>query len=223
MRRRPVASDRASLVTPLAHPTGLRVSIPVVPPRPTPAPATRFALLIDALCRAIAAHGARHRRAGPVLLLLWPWLRRTAGRLARLAARIEAGRKPQARRRPAAPRPSQVSPKHRPRLPEGFAWVVRLVPEAASSASQLRHLLADPDMAALIEAAPTAGRLLRPLCRMLGVRPPPSLAPPSLAPPRPAALRPARAATAPTSDRPPSAPGPRPPVPWPRRAPPVAA
>jgi hypothetical protein len=56
------------------------------------------------------------------------------------------------------------------------------VPEAAAAGSQLRHLLADPEMAALIEAAPQMGRLLRPLCRSLGVRLPPGLLPPPRAP-----------------------------------------
>jgi len=161
-----------------------------VPPPPNQTPAARFALIIEALCRAIAARSARHRLAGPILLLLWSRLRRTAARFARLAARIDAGLPPVARHRPAAPRPPRVRPK--PRLPEGFAWVVRLVPEAACSASQLQHLLEDPQVAALIEAAPPMGRLLRPLCRMLGVRPPPGLTPPPppvrCAPSRPHAL-----------------------------------
>ena len=206
----------------LAHPIASGVSIPVVPPSPNPAPAARFALIIDALCRAIAAHGARHRLAGPVLLLLWPWLRRTVGRFARLAARLQAGRMLSTRRRPAAPRPPRARTPRKPRLPEGFAWVVRLVPEAAASASQLQHLLADPDVAALIAAAPTMGRLLRPLCRMLGVRPPPGLTPPREAAPRPARRKAAPCAANPP-DRPPPAPRPRPPVIRPGRAPPVAA
>jgi hypothetical protein len=42
--------------------------------------------------------------------------------------------------------------------------------------SQLKHLLADPEMVALIEASPQqAGRLLRPVCNMLGIEPIPAL------------------------------------------------
>ncbi len=64
---------------------------------------------------------------------------------------------------------------------------MRLVPQTASGASQLQHLLAEPEMAALIAAAPQMGRILRPLCRMLGVRPPPGLrAPPPARAPAPA-------------------------------------
>ncbi len=59
-----------------------------------------------------------------------------------------------------------------PRLPYKFAWLVRLVPEAASYGSQLRHLLSEPEMAALLAASPQARRLLSPLCHMLAVPPP---------------------------------------------------
>lgn len=160
----------------------------VVLPSPTRAPAERFAQIIDTLCSAVAARAATHRLARPVLVLLWSWLRRTARRFGRLAARVQAGR-PSRPRRPAAPRPPRPRAPRTPRLPRGFAWVIRLVPYAAAgSASQLQHLLAEPDMAALIAAAPTAGRLLRPLCRMLGVRLPPALILP---------LRPARRSATP--------------------------
>jgi hypothetical protein len=69
-------------------------------------------------------------------------------------------------------------------LPRKAGWLIPLVPEAAAAGSQLRHLLADPEMAALVEAAPQMGRLLRPLCRSLGVRLPPGL------PPQPGAAKP---------------------------------
>jgi hypothetical protein len=36
----------------------------------------------------------------------------------------------------------------------------------------LRHLLVLPEMAEFVAAAPEAGRIVRPLCRMLGQRPP---------------------------------------------------
>ena len=142
-----------------------------MPPAAIPAaPAESFARLIDRLCRAVAARGGRGRLAGPLILLVWARLRRIAARFARLAARAQAGAPLAAPRRPASPRPGGPPPA---RLPRGFAWLVRLVPEAASGASQLQHLLAAPEMAELLAAAPQAGRLLRPLCRMLGVRPPP--------------------------------------------------
>jgi len=56
-----------------------------------------------------------------------------------------------------------------PRLPRGFAWLIRLAPETACGAEQLRYFLADPEVAALLAAAPRMAQALRPLCRMLGV------------------------------------------------------
>ncbi len=136
-----------------------------------PALSDRFARVIDGLRRAVAARGAGDWLAVPLMLLLWSRLRRTAERFARLAAKVRAGTLPPPRRRLRSPRPLRPQP---PRLPRGVAWLLRRLPQAASAASQLQHLLADPAMADLLAAAPQAGRLLRPLCRMLGVSPPPA-------------------------------------------------
>lgn len=154
-----------------------------VSPPPTPRGlAWRFTAIITCLCAAIAARAAKQRALQPLILQLWGALRRRAGRFERLVARVQAGRL-------SASRPASRPPRrHRPpaagpRLPRRFAWLVRLAPETAVFGSQLRALLADPETAALLEAAPQAGRLLRPFCRMLGVRPGPALAP-ALVPPR---------------------------------------
>ena len=145
-----------------------------MPPAASPALADRFARLVEGLRRAIAARGVGLGLALPLMLLLWSRLRRTAERFARLAEKVRAGTLPPPRRRRRSPRPVQPQPPQPPRLPRGFAWLVRRLPQAASAASQLQHLLADPAMADLLAAAPQAGRLLRPLCQMLGVRPPPA-------------------------------------------------
>jgi hypothetical protein len=139
-----------------------------------PSPAERLAVLIDALCTAIAAHGVRGLLTAPLILLLWSRLRRMAGRARRLASRIEAGAPLSIPRPRAAPRTPA-----RPyiRLPRGFTWLVRAVPGTACGAATLQFLLDDPEMAALAETPPMR-RLLRPLCRMLGVRPPPVAKPP---------------------------------------------
>jgi hypothetical protein len=88
-------------------------------------------------------------------------------------------------RRAQKPRPGRPAP---PWLPRGQAWVIRLVPATAAAASQLRALLAEPEMAALAQAPPMR-RLLRPLCQMLGVAPPPPVpkrpAPAAIVPPPP--------------------------------------
>ena len=55
-------------------------------------------------------------------------------------------------------------------LPLRFGWLLQLVPyEAANFASQLRAVLAEPEMVALLAASPQAERALRPLCRMLRI------------------------------------------------------
>ena len=152
----------------------------------------------------MAAQIAGRRLPGPLIILICSRLRRIAGRLAGIAARLQAGRL----RRRAAPRPRPAQPAARPErprrprpLPDGFAWLVRLVPDAAGGASQLRHLLAEPEMAAFIAAAPQSARPLRSLCWMLGIRPPPGLNPvrgmPPAAPDPPAAADPPAPAAAP--------------------------
>ena len=175
-----------------------------------PAPADRLASVIDLLCRVVAAQIAGRRLAGPLIILICSRLRRIGTRCAAIATRLRTGRL----RRRAAPRPRPAPPAARPQrphrpgpLPQGFAWLLRLVPETAGGASQLRHLLAQPDMEALIAAAPQAGRPLRSLCRMLGVRPPPGLKPARSAPPAapdPPTANPPAPAAAPLATPPPS-------------------
>jgi hypothetical protein len=74
-----------------------------------------------------------------------------------------------------------------------------VVPGTASGAATLQFLLDDPDMAALAESPPMR-RLLRPLCRLLGVTPPAATA----KPPCQAAARPVAIDSA--SDKPPEPP-----------------
>ncbi len=173
----------------------------VVPPSAPPTLAERFARIIAGLCRTVAAQIAGGRLAAPMIVLIWTRLNRLGVRFARVAARGEAGTPPRRRRqhpRPTRPRPAKPCLAGPQTLPRGFLWLLRLVPAASSGASQVRYLLADPEITALIEAVPEAGRILRPLCHMLGIRPPPSLrlARPSAPDPEAAAVRP------PPSERP---------------------
>ena len=65
------------------------------------------------------------------------------------------------------------------RLPRYFAWMIKFVgTEAAAIGSQLRALMEDPEMAALLAASPQMVRTLKPLCRMLGANMPPPYSPP---------------------------------------------
>jgi len=175
---------------------------------------------MEGLCRTIAAQSAGGRLAGPLICLIWSRLRRLSIRVATLLARIRPGAPPRptraqtqpspVRRHPAPqsppPPPAPPSPLARPAcLPRRVGWLVRLVPASAPSGSQLQHLLSDPEMAALVAASPEMRRLLRGLCRMLGVRLPPAPLPAPEAPP--AAVPPA----IPPAAVPPPTPCPRPP------------
>jgi hypothetical protein len=121
----------------------------------------------------------------PPLLLVHAWLGRLVQRFAALVARAEAGtlRPPRRGRHRSPAENPPVKP--RPRWPQNFAWLIKMLPyQAACFGSQLQHQFSQPEMVALLEAAPQAGRLLRPLCRMLAIDLPPALRLPPR-PPRP--------------------------------------
>ena len=86
--------------------------------------------------------------------------------------------------------PAEPAP---PRLPTAFAWAIGRVPEAGPAAGLLESMVHAPETERFVTEIPRAGRLLRPLCRALGIKPPPYLR----LPPRP------RAPRAPRPPRPP--------------------
>ena len=151
------------------------MSLPL--PAPAPSLSQRLTLVVQALRAAIAAHAARDRATVAVAWLVWPYLNRLAQRFAALAARVQAGKvavAPRATRPRAAPETPRSRP---PGLPQGFAWLARLAPSILPLRSQVCHLLGDPELAALLAVAPGAGRILRPLCRMLGIEAGPGFPP----------------------------------------------
>ena len=179
---------------------------------PVPGLPDRLAGIIEAMRRAAAARAGRYPYLAPLVMVVWNYLGRVSVRFARLAERVGRGDACRPRTRPGPrPRPPpDASPcdTTRPRkvaLPRAEYWLIWLVPDAGSLGSQLRHLLAEPDMVALLEADPRSGRILRPLCRALGIRPGPDV---------PAALFPSRT-TPITSPVPPPA---APPARWPATA-----
>ena len=199
-----------------------------------------FALILRGVREAIAAGGLK---AGADLL---PLIIPASGRVSRLSARfvalvaaVRAGRF--AARRPSSGSDQIPARKSRPqpvaedaqaamsglpvppkpvRLPRGFGWMLRFGSAVACHRSQLEHwLLTNPELGQVLEAAPReAGRILRPLCHMLGIVPPPALR----LPPRPPRVRP-KPAAAPRPKRPTKAeirswlPGQKRPLPWSRR------
>ena len=145
-----------------------------------PTPAERFAAILQWLTRAVQARMGGERLALSLIALIVDRIRRIKQRFAYLATRVGNGLYVPRRSAPPRRRPGQARPSNP--LPQKFGWLLKLVPEAVGYRSQLEHLLREPEMAALLAAAPTAMRRpLRSLCRMLGLSPPPILA----LPPRP--------------------------------------
>ena len=131
-----------------------------------------FSLILTDLRAAIAARASRVRGLEGLLVLVWGRISRASQRLERLIARWRAGCLPGRRVRGArravvvAGEGVAVVPV---RVPRGRGWLVAAVPEAGSFGLQLQHALTGPEWAEFLAAAPQAGRILRPLCRMLGV------------------------------------------------------
>ena len=132
---------------------------------------------------------------GPLFFLLCNRLGRLAGRFDALLARLEAGQ-PAAAPGPARTRPPRAPPKPDTlRLPQDRGWLFGMLPTMTAALHRIRleALLADPQTAALLAAAPEAGRILRPLCHLLGVHPTGALVLPSQAgkpPPGPRFVKP---------------------------------
>ncbi len=127
--------------------------------------------MIGGLRQAVAAWGGRGLLATALVLLLYRRLGEISRRFGRLAERFRAGRVFQRGPRPvdAARVTVERAPVERV-WPLAFGWLVRMAAyEAAGFGSQLRAILVEPEMVALLEAVPQAGRLLRPLCRMLAI------------------------------------------------------
>ena len=166
----------------------------------SPHPASELARKLDGIFVSIALMvAAQFRMLGPWTAPIWARLNRANRRLATLLGHLAADRLPRAhaprapgsRRTPAAPDP--LAPAPLPPLPRAQAWLVRMAGyHAAGFGSQLQTLLHDPATIAILAMVPSAGRTLRPFCRLLGVTLPDVLQLPPR-PPRPRQSRPARA------------------------------
>jgi hypothetical protein len=160
-----------------------------------PGPADRFTCLMEGLFEDVAAVAPLGWVALPLIKLLWRRLRRMSRLFAAILARFHAGTLPApgcAPRRPAPAPPAAASdPSHRPRpldQPRRFGWVLQVTYAAMVRRFDLVEMLDDPETAALVAGAPQLGGVLRPLCRMLALKPPAWLRLPrrrALRPPRP--------------------------------------
>lgn len=161
----------------------------------SPSLAGRFAWFFQGLCRVIGVDAQRRGMEPALAWAVWNRVRVLGERFNTLIVRARAGRL--RARRKAAPHPAPAdqergqacsqdereiqpaaatgAPSHGAlgvKLPREFGWVRRALPETGQFAGVLMYLLRDPETAALVEKAPEAGRILRPLCRLLGIEAP---------------------------------------------------
>jgi hypothetical protein len=126
--------------------------------------ANRIALILAGLIgRVVARSEALGAHAGPLAL----YLSRALARVQNLMGRLGQGLPNPAPRNckgvKGGPRPVH-------RLPTRHGWLLEALGEdAVESRDRLQSLLAKPDVAVLLAAAPNTLRILRPICRMLGL------------------------------------------------------
>jgi hypothetical protein len=136
-----------------------------------PSCARRFFTIADALCRSVGNAIRPGFIDAAMALMVCRRIMRVRGLLLALEARFLAG----TLRAPrvavvAASRGEAAARVTRAWLPRRFAWLCVLVPgDAACFAGQLRVVMAEPGMVALLGSSPQAVRAVGPLCRMLGI------------------------------------------------------
>ena len=132
--------------------------------------------MIRGLRGAVGGWGLRGWLSQALVLLVYRRLGAISGKMERLSQRFQAGRLWRIVDRVAATagmKAEAVEAKRTARVviwPRRFGWLVRFAGyHAAGYGCQLREILVQPEMVALLLAAPQAGRILRPVCRMLAV------------------------------------------------------
>ena len=134
-----------------------------------------FSNTLSDLQAVIAVHSARKRALVPLLVAVWGRIARLKVRLERLVALWRAGMLPAARA-PQVRGAAGTIARARPVFPSSVAWLTRMLGyEVAVFGSQLRHLMTEDECARFLEDCPQAGRILRPLVRMLSPDPLPEI------------------------------------------------
>ena len=133
--------------------------------------ATLLTAVLKGMCLALGPHVNSAKT--PVLRLAYDRIGRAATRFLALFTRWQTNTLP-------TPRPTRAgqpyTPRPKPYFPAGRAWLAGATDHhVRGRASQLEHLIASPDMAEFLTQVPQAGRILRPLCQMLGINTPSTL------------------------------------------------
>jgi hypothetical protein len=144
-------------------------------------PSERLAAIVAGLLNAVGKHSTRPGLLWMIGGLIGGKIMRARNLALKLIEQIEKGtlRRSPERKEPGTPRKPLDEAARRclreaaekwKKVPRKQGWLLALVPyEAAGFASQLTHLLQDPDMKRHLAATPRLGRALWPLCRMLGM------------------------------------------------------
>jgi hypothetical protein len=140
--------------------------------------AETFTRMIEELCRQLNKHAAARFIGRAMLLLIWNRLMGMARRFTIIATRVRTGKLVVPVRQASVlaeeePVEEVVRPWVAPgdRLPTHFRWLVNMLPEAEPFARDVVDLMLMLDVRKLIFEAPQLGRILRPLCKALGVEP----------------------------------------------------
>lgn len=158
-----------------------RGTISQLAPQARSAIGARLAFSFGGLRAEFGANAPRFGVAQLLAIFVINFLGRVFARLDRLALLWETGRLPSPRPSRARVRQPNAEPATSPaeprlRMPTGHAWLARAGYHFRGYANQIQHLLHnDPELAAFLAAAPQAGRILRPLCRALGIAAPVSI------------------------------------------------
>ncbi len=128
--------------------------------------ARRLGAILAGLVALIARGFLKDPRYVGIILPLCKRLQRGAQRVARAMAELGAEA-----HKPRKPRPGQRSGTPPVKIPSRTAWLlIELRHEAAYFRLQIEQLLDRPEAAALLAHSPRTARILRPICRMLGLR-----------------------------------------------------
>ena len=170
----------------------------------SPVLADRFTRIMAMLCGMIAEHGARRRSEDRLAFVIQAYVRQLARRfLARATAlpgpRENVPRGPRAPvAQPAAPRVPPEGPRlppEGPQLPRGQAWLVKRMQPSIAAFSQLKALLREPEVVALLAARPNLLRILAPLHNSMAYPPEPRMGVPRRRKPEPDPANPDAAGT----------------------------
>ena len=127
-----------------------------------------FSNVLANLQKVIAVHAARNRALTALLVAVWGRIGLIGTRLERLVALWRAGELPKARvfrGRVAGATINRLGSV----FPSVPGWLLVAVRDAGPFGARLGELLTEAECAEFLAAVPQARRLLRPLCRMLGV------------------------------------------------------